>query len=66
MTAQRLVSYEPQFQVNGRWLANGYRFETQRAALAFAESVAARRALKGDAVGKTRAVRTNDPPNRGD
>jgi hypothetical protein len=66
MTDERIVSWQPQFQVNGKWLANGYRFDTRERALRFAETVAARRALKGEAVGKTRAVKTADPPNQSD
>jgi hypothetical protein len=59
-------SWQPQFQVNGCWVGNGYRFTTEEAALVCAESFAARWALRGKNIGQARAVRTSDPPNKED
>jgi hypothetical protein len=57
-------SWQPQFQVNGKWHGNGYRFGSRKRALEFAESVAARRALRGDPIGEVRAVPMDEPVNR--
>ena len=62
--SEQMTSWQPQFQVNGKWHGNGYRFGSRERALEFAESVAARRVLRGDPIGEVRAVSTDDPVNR--
>jgi hypothetical protein len=61
-----VTSWQPQFQINGKWLGNGFRFSSQAAALDFANAVASRRALHGDCIGSVRAVPAADPPNQAD
>jgi hypothetical protein len=57
-------SWQPQIEINGKWRGNGYRFATRKEALRFADSIAARRAFKGDDIGEVRAVETTDPVNQ--
>jgi hypothetical protein len=63
-TTKTMIGWQPQIQVNGKWLGNGYRFESREEALDYAESIAARRAFRGERVGGARAVETGDPPNQ--
>jgi hypothetical protein len=60
------MSWQPQIEINGKWCGNGYRFATRKRALSWAESIAARRAVRGDDIGKARAVETTDPVNQDD
>jgi hypothetical protein len=63
-TETETASWRPEIKIGGKWLGNGYRFETHEDALEFAQSVAARRAWRGDKVDGVRATETADPPNQ--
>jgi hypothetical protein len=64
VTTEKIVGWQPQIEIDGKWCGNGYRFERREQALRHAESLAARRAFKGDDIGAVRAVETGDPPNQ--
>jgi hypothetical protein len=58
------MSWQPQIQIDGKWHGNRYRFDTEKRALEYAETVATRRAFHGDCIGAVRAVLTNDAVNQ--
>jgi hypothetical protein len=58
------MSWQPQIEINGKWHGNRYRFDSEKRALEYAETIAARRAFRGDRIGDVRAALTNDVINQ--